>query len=145
MKGDFKIMKIFQICLLLLIFLVANCNNLVDSENPDLINDREAKRKVTLAVISKCSNSGGSFGNIATVQAFVNVLFSATNTIAAPDRSGLYYKKSSVNNCVLTILSYNPPTTCDFNDIASLDYISNKKLCNLKPDRSIKLNIISTN
>ncbi len=139
-------MKIIKNCfLVLIIILVANCNNLVDSQNPNLMSDKDAKRKVTLAVLTKCANSGGSFSNIVTVQTFVSVLFSGTNTISSSDRSGLYYKKSSVNNCVLTILSYNPPTTCDFNDLASLDYISNKKLCNLKPDRSIKLNIISKN
>ena len=139
MKIVKKLLMVFSI---ILIFEV-NCSKLQDSKNPNLISDKEARVRITLAIIAKCSETGGSFSNISTSESLVTVLFSGSSNISSADKSGLYYKKSNVTNCVSAILVYDSPDTCNFNNFASLNYVANKKLCNLEPDRSIKLNIVS--
>lgn len=127
----------------IILFIFIACSKIDDSENPNLINDSKAKNLITLAALAKCASSGGTLSNIVNVESFVSILFSNSSTIASPDRKSLYYKKSNVNNCVIEILNYTPTSVCDFNVFAAADYMLNKKLCNLKPDRSIKLNIVS--
>lgn len=114
-----------------------------DSANPNLISDAEAKKILLAASLAKCSQSGGSSENYSSVYSFIAVLFSGTSTIAVPDRSSIYYKKNRVRNCALEILAYSPSAACDFGNFITADYASNKKLCNLTPDRTIKLNIVS--
>ena len=116
---------------------------MLDSTNPNLISDAEAKKILLSAALVKCSQSGGSSGNYASVYSFIAVLFSGTSTIAGSDRSSIYYKKTRVRNCALEILAYSPPAVCDFGNFITADYASDRKLCNLTPDRTVKLDIIS--
>ncbi|MCB1144705.1 MAG: hypothetical protein H7A24_16175 [Leptospiraceae bacterium] len=136
--------KLITFLFFLSILMISHCGVYSNKGNPNLISYSEALTKIRLATIAKCSESGGNFGNIATAESFVSLVFSGANTISTPDKADLYYKRSNVTNCITSIMLYAPPSVCDFNDLAALDLVSNKKLCNLKPDRSIKLNIIST-
>ncbi|HMV80854.1 MAG TPA: hypothetical protein PK453_25500 [Leptospiraceae bacterium] len=136
-----KTLQIFFTGICFILFF-SRCS-MLDSTNPNLISDAEAKKILLSAALVKCSQSGGSSGNYASVYSFIAVLFSGTSTIASPDRSSIYYKKTRVRNCALEILAYSPPAVCDFGNFITADYVSNKKLCNLTPDRTVKLDIIS--
>lgn len=136
-----KTLQIFFTGICFILFF-SRCS-MLDSTNPNLISDAEAKKILLSAALVKCSQSGGSSGNYASVYSFIAVLFSGTSTIAGSDRSSIYYKKTRVRNCALEILAYSPPAVCDFGNFITADYVSNKKLCNLTPDRTVKLDIIS--
>ena len=136
-----KTLQIFFTGICFILFF-SRCS-MLDSTNPNLISDAEAKKILLSAALVKCTQSGGSSENYSSVYSFIAVLFSGTSTIAGSDRSSIYYKKTRVRNCALEILAYSPPAVCDFGNFITADYASDRKLCNLTPDRTVKLDIIS--
>lgn len=128
-----------------ILILFMDCGNYDNRHNPRLIRYLDAKTRITLAAMVKCSESGGNTNNYVNVESFVNLLFSGSSTISTTDRKDLYFNKKNVTDCVLEIMSLRLSQACDFSEFSSYNYLANNKLCNLSPDRSVKLDIISTN
>jgi hypothetical protein len=114
--------------LLLILLFFINCT----PDGPGYIRENEARQRLYLIAIGKCSLSGVDPSTKAIdIFAFVEKQFK-TNTLSEGDRKKVVYYSKDFQKCESIFLAA-PIEKCDFKNIDLINLISKGGLCKLEP------------
>ncbi|HMV44337.1 MAG TPA: hypothetical protein PK079_06930 [Leptospiraceae bacterium] len=112
---------------LIFLFLIA-CT----PDGPTYIPESDARARLYLLTILKCSSSGGDpRAKSLDIFSFVEKQFK-TNTLAESDRKKVIYYKKDYQKCE-TLISILPIDKCDFKGIDLINLASKGGICKLEP------------